>query len=70
MLLHYQRTNGRLRHVRSFFDRRVYVTSIVAEYRGEDGESYRKAFECRGAEPIVPKQGTHAELNVARKQWS
>ena len=54
--------------IRSFWDRRKFVTRTVAEYRGDDGETYRKSFEAVGT-PKVPEAGTHAEINALRTQW-
>ena len=55
-------------HVRSAFDRRVFVTRYVCEYRGEDGEEYRKSFEAKGT-PTVPERGFNLFLNEQSKQW-
>jgi hypothetical protein len=55
-------------HVRSAFDRRVFVTRHVCEYRGEDGEVYRKSFEAKGT-PFVPERGFNLFLNEQSKQW-
>ncbi len=49
-------------------DERRRVNYVLAEYRGVDGESYRKAFRSY-SEPIVPTQGTHGELNALAEQW-
>ncbi len=53
----------------SFFDHRVKVYKITAEYRGEDSESYRKSFEAKKDWPNVPTCGSHNELNNFKKQW-
>lgn len=55
--------------VRSYFDNRVKVFKITAEYKGEDGENYRKSFEAKNGWPVVPSSGNHNELNNAKKQW-
>lgn len=54
---------------RSYYDQRHRVTKTIAEYRGSDGEIYRKAFEAKGKNPTVPQQGDPDEINKLRKQW-
>lgn len=49
-------------------DRRRKVCVVVAEYRGDDGDVYRKSFESYG-QPLVPDSGTHDEINGMRQQW-
>lgn len=49
-------------------DRRRRVNYVLAEYRGDDGEIYRKAFRSYET-PIVPEQGTHSELNSLAEQY-
>lgn len=41
---------------------------IVAEYKGDDGETYAKAFYRRDATPDVPQWGTHDWLNAMKYQ--
>lgn len=48
-------------------DKRRRVNYVIAEYIGEDGHSYRKGFSSYD-EPIVPTEGTHAELNQQSHQ--
>lgn len=54
--------------VRAVKDRRFRVYSVIASYIGADGQEYRKRFEAKNP-PIVPKQGTHEELNKLRNQF-
>jgi len=49
-------------------DRRVRINRTLAEYKGDDGETYRKAFESKGT-PIVPKFGSHETLNNLKYQY-
>lgn len=56
------------KHVRSTTDQRRRINYTIAEYIGDDGEIYRKAFESYGV-PRVPESGTHATLNAAKIQW-
>lgn len=56
--------------VRSHWDNRVWVVRSIAEYRGSDGEIYRKSFEHKSpAMPVVPASGTHESLAVLKCQW-
>jgi len=55
--------------VRSFKDRRVLVNRTLAEYKGDDGEIYRKSFEVKACNPVVPQEGTHETLNAMQYQW-
>lgn len=41
---------------------------IMAEYNGDDGETYCKVFYRRGAAPHVPQRGTHDSLNALKYQ--
>ncbi len=54
---------------RSYVDNRRIVNVITAEYRGEDGNAYRKAFESYGT-PIVPAHGDNVLLTAKRIQWT
>ncbi len=54
---------------RSMSDRRVFVNWTVAEYRGSDGEVYRKSFEVKAGQPVIPTSGTHGTLGALSKQW-
>ncbi len=54
---------------RSYVDNRRIVNAITAEYRGEDGNAYRKTFESYGA-PIVPSHGDNVLLTSKRIQWT
>ena len=49
-------------------DQRRRVNYVLAEYVGEDGHDYRKAFRSYG-EPIVPPTGTHDHLNSLAEQY-
>lgn len=49
-------------------DGRRKVNRVIASYIGQDGFEYRKGFASYG-EPIVPKQGTHKELNRLQEQF-
>lgn len=55
--------------VRSSKDQRVWVKRATGEYRGSDGDIYRKWFEQRGGDPVVPESGTHASLAGVQYQW-
>lgn len=55
--------------VRSSKDGRVWVKRATGEYRGSDGEIYRKGFERVGLDPIVPETGTHESMAALRYQW-
>ena len=59
------------KYKRSFIDQTTRVHWIMAEYSGNDGDIYRKAFETKSNEsiPEVPKYGSHDELDKFRKQW-
>lgn len=46
-------------------DRRRMVHSVIASYTGEDGYEYRKRFVSY-SDPVIPKSGTHKELNFLR----
>jgi hypothetical protein len=54
---------------RSYVDNRRMVNAVTAEYRGEDGNAYRKTFESYG-EPIVPTFGDNIALTAKRIQWT
>jgi len=54
---------------RSYVDNRRIVNAVTAEYRGDDGNSYRKAFESYGA-LIVPTFGDNVLLTAKRIQWT
>jgi hypothetical protein len=54
---------------RSYVDNRRMVNAVTAEYRGEDGNAYRKVFESYG-EPIVPTFGDNIALTAKRIQWT
>jgi hypothetical protein len=45
------------------------VNAVTAEYRGEDGNAYRKTFESYG-DPIVPSHGENVLLTAKRIQWT
>lgn len=53
---------------RSYVDNRRIVNAVTAEYRGEDGNTYRKTYESYG-EPIVPMHGDNIVLTSKRIQW-
>lgn len=55
-------------NVRAYHDNRVRVCHMLCEYKGSDGEIYRKSFESKGI-PVPPQEGTHDEINRAKKQW-
>ena len=48
-------------------DERRKMNYVLASYRDADGFEYRKSFSSYG-EPVVPKQGTHKELNALEVQ--
>jgi hypothetical protein len=52
--------------VRSSKDERRLVNKTIASYYLK-GEEYRKSFESYD-EPVVPKSGTHKELNDMKYQ--
>ena len=54
---------------RSYVDNRRMVNAVTAEYRGEDGNAYRKTFESYG-DPIVPSFGDNVLLTAKRIQWT
>lgn len=56
--------------VRSARDRRTRVTRVLAEYRDEAGDVYRKSFESApNMRPSIPRRARdHAELNAQRFQ--
>lgn len=57
--------------VRSHRDQRVWIKRATGEYRGSDGEIYRKWFEQKSPlVPVVPEEGTHKSLNELEYQWS
>ena len=47
---------------RCISDERRRTIYVLASYIGEDGYEYRKSFESYN-DPVVPKIGTHKELN-------
>lgn len=51
------------KNVRSMKDRRAMVTRTVAEFTDSEGNVYRKSFEAKGKDPVIPESGTHEELN-------
>lgn len=53
---------------KSYVDNRRIVNVITAEYRGDDGHSYRKAFESYET-PVVPSHGDNVLLTAKRIQW-
>jgi hypothetical protein len=56
--------------VRSRTDERRKVDRYTWEYLDQDGDDYRKAFECRrGTKPVVPERGNHDYINGFRIQW-
>ncbi len=60
-------------HVRSRQDARRFVDRYILEYRGSDGEEYRKSPETRPAAAIhIIYEGTHKELNAPSNlfQWN
>lgn len=61
----------RVEHNRkSSHDQRRRVDWHLYEYRGSDGDLYRKAFETiRGEDPRVPLFGSHAAVNALQYQW-
>lgn len=55
--------------IRFPFDERRKCDSYTVEYRDENGIEFRKGFYVNvGEEPIIPKSGTHEELNAKRDQ--
>ncbi len=57
-------------NTRSFADERVKCDRHIYEYRDDNGNEYRKAFETvRGAAPNAPETGTQDELNALRIQY-
>ena len=54
---------------RSYVDNRRIVNVITAEYRGEDGNAYRKTFESYET-PVVPSHGDNVLLTAKRIQWT
>ncbi len=58
----------RIEHGRYCADRRRKVNRVLAAYRGEDGQEYRKSFTSY-REPVVPPSGTHDELNARKEQF-
>lgn len=51
-------------------DRRRRVDWHLYEYKGSDGEIYRKAFETiRGESPQIPHFGTSAAISALALQW-
>ena len=49
-------------------DQRRRVIVVTVSYRGSDGYEYRKRFESYD-EPVIPKHGTHKQLNALKEQW-
>ena len=49
-------------------DERSKVNYVIASYRDKDGIEYRKSFSSYG-EPVIPQEGTHAELNKMEVQF-
>ena len=68
MLLHFIRVVHSQPRAQSSLDRRCRVQRVTAEYRGEDGEVYRKVFEGQKRTPTAPQCGTHDQLEAARCQ--
>ncbi len=57
-------------HVRSYFDRRVFVDLHIVEYRDQYNQEFRKGFECKpNKEVTIPFTGSSSELREAAKQW-
>ena len=53
---------------RSFKDERRRVNRTTAEYFGDDGHPYRRAFESYGT-PVVPESGDTGTLAMTQYQW-
>lgn len=49
-------------------DRRRKGLMVLASYRGEDGNEYRKAFYCRTSLPFVPFRVTHEQAEALKYQ--
>jgi hypothetical protein len=57
-------------NTRSFADERVKCDRHIYEYRDDNGNEYRKAFETvRGGAPNAPETGTQDELNALCIQY-
>ena len=54
---------------RTISDQRRRTNFVLASYRGEDGQEYRKGFESYTA-PEIPQQGTHETLNALKLQFT
>jgi hypothetical protein len=51
-------------------DQRRRVDWHLYEYRGSNGERYRKTFETiKGEDPRVPLFGSHTAINLLQYQW-
>jgi hypothetical protein len=68
MILTLARIDKRESNRQAFDDNRFIVNRTIATYIGEDGYEYGKAFESHD-EPVVPKSGTHKELNGMKVQY-